>query len=350
MFGSEPDFNDLYAIAYYNNRKVLEGYNIYHVIDPASLEIKKGWTIFIPSQEWIKEYKTFPSTIPQPVQTGAELKIRISGSSILSPLSAQISKCSIGTTKIKPEQTNSSTTVSGLRDLCRGNVELFGASREVDSTMLVDENCNGVELEKFEVARYAMVIFINKDNPDAADIQNHPPTIPELAELLTVAKSWNEVRTFWTNHEAIVRQYPLLESGDFEIVKDGIFPDWTMSEIQGVNTFVDDQSLIDAVANDKNAIGIVDYVSYRKCENNEQLIPIPVNGAYASSEILDGDKSSYPLLATLYLYVGKNAYETNETLRSFVNYYLSHEFDFLGDLGYFYPSRKGYMGNRDAIP
>jgi ABC-type phosphate transport system substrate-binding protein len=108
--------------------------------------------------------------------------------------------------------------------------------------------------------------------------------------------------------------------------------------------------LIDAVANNKNAIGIVDYASYQKYENKSRLIPIPINGSYAGPEILDDATSKYPLLVTLYLYVGENAYETNNSLRSFINYYLSHELDFLDDLGYLYPSRKGYMGNRDAVP
>jgi hypothetical protein len=55
-------------------------------------------------------------------------------------------------------------------------------------------------------------------------------------------------------------------------------------------------------------------------------------------------------MATLYLYAEKNAYEGNAVLRSFINYYLSHELDFLDDLGYLYPSRNGYAGNPDTVP
>ena len=50
------------------------------------------------------------------------------------------------------------------------------------------------------------------------------------------------------------------------------------------------------------------------------------------------------------MYAEKNAYESNDTLRNFINYYLSHELDFLDDLGYLYPSKKGYAGNRDTVP
>jgi ABC-type phosphate transport system substrate-binding protein len=97
-------------------------------------------------------------------------------------------------------------------------------------------------------------------------------------------------------------------------------------------------------------VGIVDYASYQRYENKDQLIAIPVNGVYVSSAIASDNGSVYPLMATLYLYAGKNAYESNSTLRSFINYYLSHELDFLDDLGYLYPSRKGYAGNRDTVP
>jgi ABC-type phosphate transport system substrate-binding protein/MinD-like ATPase involved in chromosome partitioning or flagellar assembly len=345
QFFNEPDSNDLYAIAYYNNRKILEGYNFYSVIDPVSLDVRRDWKIFIPPQKWIDDYKEFPATIPQPVQIEMPSNLHISGSSILSHLSAQISKCSAETTGIELIQSDSNNTVSGLQDLCQSKVDLFGANKEIDSK----SSC--AELEKFEVARYAMVIFINKNNPNADDVQNNPFTNKELAKFLTISRSWKEVRGYWSNNKSIARYYPSLESGEFEVVKNGIFPDMVISpdDIPGLNIYDDEQSLLDKVAEDANAVGIVDYDSYQDYQNKNLLIAIPVNGVYASSAIIENN-STYPLIATLYLYTGKRAYETNKSLHSFINYYLSYELDFLDDLGYLYPSKKGYMGNPDTIP
>jgi ABC-type phosphate transport system substrate-binding protein len=346
-FGTEPDSNDLFAVAYYNNRKILEGYNIYHAIDPVRMDVIRDWKIFIPPQTWIAEYKKFPATIPQPVQIETPAKLRISGSSTLSHLSAQIAWCSARITGIEVSQSDSVNTASGLQDLCQGKVDLFGADREIDP----GTSC--VELEKFEVARYVMVIFINKNNPNADDILKNPLTDVELINLLTTSRSWTDVREYWDHNESIAKHYPSMESGEFEIVKNGIFPDLILDgdedDIPGLSIANDKQSLIDKVAEDANAVGIVDYASYQDYENIDQLIAIPVNGVYASSAIANNDLK-YSLMATLYLYAEKNAYETDDTLRSFINYYLSHEMDFLGDLGYLYPSKKGYMGNRDTVP
>jgi serine/threonine protein kinase/ABC-type phosphate transport system substrate-binding protein len=347
-FGTTPNSNnDLYAIAYYNNRKILEGYNIYHAIDPVSLDVRRDWKIFIPPQAWIDEYKKFPAAIPRPIRIEPPVNLRISGSSTLSRLSAQISWCSARVTGIELTRSDSGNTASGLQDLCQGKADLFGAVREIDP----GTSC--VELEKFEVARYVMVIFINKNNPIADDIQKNPLTNEELIKLLTSAHSWKDVRGYWDHNEFIAKYYPSLESGEFEIVKNGIFPDLIVDgdedDIPGLSATNNKQSLIDRVAGDANAVGIVDYDSYQGYENIDQLIAIPVNGVYASSAIANND-TRYPLMVTLYLYMGQNAYETNGDLRGLVNYYLSHELDFLDDLGYLYPSRKGYAGNRDTVP
>ena len=353
-FSREPDSNDLYAIAYYNNRKIQEGYSKYDFIDPFGLDVGRGWNIFIPPQDWIDKYKKFPITIPLSTQTGSRVKLDISGSSVLSHLSAQISKCSTETVKVELVQINSGNTVSGLQDLCQGKVDLFGANREVDATMMAEHHCGGIELEKFEVARYVTVVLINKNNPIADDVQRNPLTNKELMELLTTAPSWQDVREYWSNNESIVRYYPSLESGEFEIVKNSIFPDRIFDgdadDILGLSINDDKSSLLDRIAEDANAVGIVDYASYQNCKNKSQLIAIPINGVYVSSAIASSNGSTYPLMATLYLYAEKNAYESNTTLRSFINYYLSHELDFLDNLGYLYPSKKGYMGNRDAVP
>lgn len=352
QFGVDPDFNALYAIAYYNNRKIMEGNKQYHFIDPSSLDVKKDWRIVIPSQDWIHEYQQFPVTLPLLTQNSSRSELDISGSSVLSHLSAQISKCSIETTGVALEPINSGNTVSGLQDLCQGKVDLFGANKEIDAAMMTEYHCGDIELEKFEVARYVMVVLINKNNPNAGDMQNNPLTNKELTELLITAHLWKDVREYWKNSEPVARYYPSLNSGEFEIVKDGIFPDRNVlqADFLGLRIENDKQLLIDSITANTNAIGIVDYDSYQDYKNKDQLIPIPIDGVYVGSALASDNDSPYPLLTTLYLYAEKHAYQNNDVLRGFINYYLSHELDFLEDLGYFYPSKKGYKENRDTVP
>jgi len=237
-FNNDPDSNDLYAIAYYNNRKVIEGHSQYHVIDPISLDVKRGWTIFIPPQQWIDEYKKFPATIPQPAKIETSLKLYVSGSSTLSHLSAQMAKCSADVVGVKLVWSGAGNTASGLRDLCQGKADMFGANGEIAS----ESGCP--EMEKFEVARYVMVVFINKNNPSAVAIEKNPLSDKELADLLIDAYLWRNVRGSLDNSETVRRHYLSLESGEFEIVKDGIFPGATMFNILGLNIHFDKHSYL----------------------------------------------------------------------------------------------------------
>ncbi|MBN8581134.1 MAG: protein kinase [Anaerolineae bacterium] len=347
-FDSEPDFNDLYAIVYYNNRKIIEGHQ-YDFIDPSRLDVGKGSKIIIPSKKWIDDYKKFPVTIPLLPQIDSRSALEISGSSVLSHLSTQISRCSAEAIGVELRAINSGNTVSGLQDLCQGKVDLFGANMEIDSTMLVEHHCGDIELEKFEVARYAMVVLINKNNPNADDMLNDPLTATELTKLLVDARLWKDVRDDWSNNEDIARFYPSLESGEFEIVKSNIFPDSVVADVPELNVNDNSQLLIEEITENAHAVGIVDYESFQSYENNSQLIAIPVVGFYVNSAIDDPD-SKYPLMTSLYLYAEKHAYENNETLRGFINYYLALELDFLENLGYLDPSNRGYRGNRDTVP
>lgn len=348
-YSATSDTYDLYAVVYYNNREILEGKTMYHPINPVSLSVEKDWRIFLPSHDWIEQYKVFRATIPWEINTNLQLNISISGSSILSPLSLQIAKCFNEVAKTSLVQVTSNNTKIGLNDFCQGKADIFGANEEITSTMMVQNGCAGVELEKFEIASYAMIIFINNNNPNASDLQKNPMSHEELSLLLTSANSWDDIRSYWSN-DPIIRYYPPLDSGEFEVVENTIFPNRIVSNIAGINEIRDKNLLIDHVDRNPVAVGIVDFDSYQNYQDKDDLIAIPVENISANSETINGDMPIYPLVSKLYLYVGSNAYRTNSALRGFIAYYLSREFDFLDLLGYLYPSKNGYLKNPYTVP
>jgi ABC-type phosphate transport system substrate-binding protein len=353
IYHSDPDPFDLYALTYYNNRKIREGYTIYHAIDPSYLGVEKGWKIFSPPRSWIKRYKAFPLSILQLTQPDTESPIRISGSSILSPLSSKISSCFEKVTEVKSVYINLGNTESGLRDYCQSKVDLFGANIEIDSKMLNENGCVDVELEKFEVARYAIVIIVNRKNPILDDLYKNSLNTKDMAMLLSSADLWKNVRDYW-HDSTITRYYPALASSNFEVVKNKFFTNAKEPlTIKSEKTIDDEISLMDKVSSDENSIGIVSYSSYQQYGNIDKLAVVPIDSISPNAETLSGEHPKYPLAFTLYLYTGKVTYSNNINLQSFIDYYLAYEIGFIDKLdkfGYLYPGSNGYLKNLDAPP
>jgi phosphate transport system substrate-binding protein len=341
-YGQIRDNNDLYALAYYNNRKALET-GLYQFINPAKLSLGDG-KVFLPHISWINIYKEFSPPVLGLEDFGlfnGDITIDISGSSALYPLSRQIIGCINKPAPFFDVQIEQGNTLSGLSDFCQGRVDMFSTSEQITSEIISENGCLDANLISFVVAKYAVVIFINNDNPYANEIAKEPLKNDELIRLVFLGKSWDDVRTNW-GKEPITRYFPHEESGTFEIVKNEIFPNLdTNVEIANPKGFEGNNSIPLLVANDKYSIGVSGFADYQRKGN---LIAIPIENVLPNLETIKEDK--YPLTRYLYLYTGKNTFDENPPLRFFINYYLTYELDFLERLGYFFPEKADILTNQ----
>jgi len=243
--------------------------------------------------------------------------------------------------KVQIEPNN---TKSGLIDFCQGRADMFGASEEVTPKMISDNGCLDVNFLKFEVARYATVIFMNNKNPYADELRETPLNGDELARLLFSAQLWSDVRSAWDS-EPITRYYPPTEGGLFEIVKNNILPTLDNSlEIANLNIIKVVDMIPQEVADDRFSIGFSGYADYQS--EIENLIPIGIDNVFPNSDTIKGDDPSYPLARSLYLYISKVRFNESPSLRFFINYYLTYELDFIDELGYFYPAKQGFLNDQ----
>lgn len=339
FYGSRLSGSDLYAIAYYNNRRALEEGN-YDVIDPKSLKIEKGWKIFLPSLESIEEYNEFPIPVLEAMNPDpANAEITLSGSSTLDPLSLRIKEDFERATQQQIDIKTNNTSL-GLADFCQSKAQLFGVS---EGNL---KNCPNATFLKFEIARYAVVIFINDNNLNSHKLIENPLNAAELNRLLTTAETWKEVRSDFSD-EPIKRYYPADDRGAFEIVRNEIFPTMEPGSILNLET-VDESAVPDRVKQDDYSIGFSSYINYQK--NKDNLTAISVNRVSPNRETIMSEIPAYSLTRKLYLYTGEVTYQENSLLRSFINYYLAYEFDHLAQLGYFPPSRRGFTDNPYTVP
>lgn len=348
IYRSPRDNDDLYAVVYFNNRKSHQDKK-YHAIDPVNLIIEKGWLIFLPPLNWIDEYITFPLPVLELINLEKTSQtISISGTSILYPLSSQISSCFENATNFHISVVPNSTRI-GLFDYCRGVTDIFGANAEDLSQEMIDENgCQGIEFIKFEIARYAVAIFVNSTNPYVNDLVDHPLDKNEIKKLLFSATLWSDVRESW-GREPIRRYYPSLTNGTFETVKNEVFPAWNLDiEIPNIDETEDEKLVISRVIADDYSIGFSGYANYQA--NRETLRAIPIESISPNLDTVNGDSPSYPLTRQLYLYTGTTTYHEIPLLQYFINYYLAYEFEFIEELGYFKPNKQNFRDNPNTIP
>lgn len=92
-----------------------------------------------------------------------------------------------------------------------------------------------------------------------------------------------------------------------------------------------DNAIVEAIANDPNAIGFVGFAFYQ--ENQDRLNVISVDGVAPSLET--ASSGEYPITRPLYLYTTEEVLTNNQAASIFVNYYLSNVNDVIEEVGYF---------------
>lgn len=104
----------------------------------------------------------------------------------------------------------------------------------------------------------------------------------------------------------------------------------------------DDTELAQGVAGSQNAIGFFGYAYY--VENQQNLKALSVQGIAPSSAT--AESGEYPLARPLYIYTTAEIMQERPEVAAFVNYYLTHVNDLIGDVGYFAASAEATDVNR----
>jgi serine/threonine protein kinase/ABC-type phosphate transport system substrate-binding protein len=342
-YGKKRDNLDLYALAYYNNRKAVET-GLYNLIDPAKLGVENGWTVFLPPRAWIDKYRAFPIPVLDRTDLdNAYSTINISGTSVLYPLSEQIVGCFEVAQPAYDIQIEPSNTIAGMADFCQGSADIFSASEDITPTVLQASSCPDVEFLKFAAAKYTAVVFVSDDNPHAQELRSLDNT--DLEKLLFTAQSWNDIRSHW-EAVPIIRYYPPLNGGVFEIVTSKITSD-PNKPIENLNEIEETRSIAQEVAGNEFSVGFSSFADYLGQKGD--LVAIPVDSVLPNLETIKGDVPTYPLTRSLYLYTGKTTFDENPLLRYFINYYLAYATDFVDDLGFF-PTNVQELSSRYYFP
>jgi len=257
-------------------------------------------------------------------QSGSEptTVVKVDGSSTVFPITeavaAEFQKETRGVVRVT---VGISGTGGGFKKFCRGETDVQDASRPISQSEMDACRATGIQYYELPIAFDALTIAVS---PHATWVD--AITIAELKQIWDPASqgrvmTWNQVRNTWPS-------IPLKlfgagsDSGTFDYFTEAVVGkakasrgDYTASE--------DDNTLVQGIANDKQALGYIPYAYYEP--NKKRLKAVAVDGGQGpvlpSRETVENG-AYQPLSRPMFIYVSSKSASKSEVKR-FVEFYLA---------------------------
>ncbi len=248
--------------------------------------------------------------------------IKVDGSSTVFPITEAVAeefqKETRGTVRVT---VGISGTGGGFKKFCRGETDVQDASRPISASEMEACRASGIQYFELPVAFDALTIAVS---PQATWIDFL--TIAELKQMWDPSAQgrvlrWNQIRPSWPD-------VPLKlfgagsDSGTFDYFTEAVVGkakssrgDYTASE--------DDNTLVQGISNDKQALGYIPYAYYEP--NKKRLKAVAVDGGHGpvfpSRETVENG-AYQPLSRPMFIYVNAKSAGKPEVKR-FVEFYLA---------------------------
>jgi phosphate transport system substrate-binding protein len=284
-------------------------------------------------------------------ETGSELtgSIAIDGSSTVFPISeAMAEEFQVANPGVQIT-VGASGTGGGFEKFCNGETQISDASRPVKPEEI--EACaeNGIEMIEVPVATDALTVVVNPEN-DWVECM----TIDELntiwsPEAQGTVTNWNQVNPEYPD-APLTLFGPGTDSGTFDYFTEVVNGeegasrgDYTASE--------DDNVLVQGVVGDVNSMGYFGYAYY--FENQDQMKAVGIDGGSGCVEpseeaVLAGEYT--PMSRPLFIYVSKQALESDPAVKAFVDFYLDPaNKEYVAETGYVTLSDEKYSESQNKV-
>ncbi len=248
--------------------------------------------------------------------------VKIDGSSTVFPITEAVAEEFQKETRGSVRVTvGISGTGGGFKKFCRGEIDVQDASRPISTSEMDACRAGGVQFYELPIAFDALTIAVS---PQATWVDSI--TVAELKTMWEPSAQgkitkWNQIRPTWPDQ-------PLKlfgagsDSGTFDYFTEAVVGkakssrgDFTASE--------DDNTLVQGIANDKQAFGYLPYAYYEP--NKKRLKAVAVDGGHGavppSRETVESG-SYQPLSRPLFIYVNVKSSLKPEVKR-FVEFYLA---------------------------
>lgn len=225
-----------------------------------------------------------------------------------------------------------SGTGGGFKRFCRGETDISDASRPIKSSEV--DLCfeNGIKYVELPVAYDGLAVMVNPGNTWVTSL-----TVDDLKKMWAPEAqgkitNWNQIRSDFPD-QPLTLVGPGTDSGTYDYFTEAIVGksgssrgDYIASE--------DDNVLVQAIANDVNALGFFGLAYYEENKDKLKLVAIDGgNGPILPSKETVNDGTYQPLSRPIFIYVSLKAADRPE-VSQFVEYYLQNAAHLSEEVGY----------------
>jgi phosphate transport system substrate-binding protein len=254
--------------------------------------------------------------------------IKIDGSSTVFPITEAVAEEFQAAQKVQVT-VGISGTGGGFKKFCRGETDIQNASRPISKEEMANCKTAGVSYFELPVAFDAISVVVSPKNTWAKDI-----SIEELKKIWEPSAQgkitkWNQIRPQWPNTE--IKLFGAgSDSGTFDYFTEAVVGkakssrgDYTASE--------DDNTLVQGIANDQNALGYIPHSYYEMNKTRLTALPVISNDPKApmkAKAVLPTDENVekgtyFPLSRPIFIYVSAAAAKKAE-VKNFTEFYLKN--------------------------
>jgi phosphate transport system substrate-binding protein len=253
---------------------------------------------------------------------GASGKVSVDGSSTVFPMSDTAYELLTEENPNIDVTVGESGTGGGFEKFCVGKTDISDASRpidEEDEVPVCEEN--GVDYTELQVATDALTVVVHPDlDVDCLTTEQ----LIQLWEPGSKITNWNQLDPSFPDQE-ITLFGPGTDSGTYDYMAADVIGDESEATRDDFESSEDDNVLVQGVAGTEGATGYFGYSYYE--ENTDTLKALAIddgNGCVEPSAETAQAGEYTPLARPLFIYVKNSAYNDNEAVKEYVDFYIEN--------------------------
>jgi len=272
-------------------------------------------------------------TVAIPGRADAQAAIKVDGSSTVFPISEAFAEEFQIQNRGKVRVTvGMSGTGGGFKKFCRGETDMSNASRPILTEEMEACRKAGIKYIELPVAFDALTVVVNPANRWVKTM-----TVADLKKMWEPAaqgrvSSWKQIRGEYPA-EKLMLFGPGADSGTFDYFTEAVMGkskasrgDYTASE--------DDNTLVQGVENNKNAIGYFGFAYYAAHKDKMRAVPIDGGKGPVEPSLANVTNGTYsPLSRPLFVYVKESSMNRPE-VRQFVQFMMTKGGSLVSEVGY----------------
>lgn len=219
-----------------------------------------------------------------------------------------------------------SGTGGGFEKFMQGETDFSNASRPIKEEEVEGLEEAGIDYTEFLLAYDGLSVVVSQENEWVEDL-----SVEDLKKLWVedgTTKKWSDINSDWPDDEVIFYA-PGTDSGTFDYFNEVILEDEDL--ISSATLSEDDNTLVQGIQADPNAIGFFGYAYY--VANKDTLKIVKIGGVEPTSETIESGEYA-PLSRPLFTYVSNAAVSENEAVHDFIKFAIDNAGEMAEAVGY----------------